>query len=706
MKSSYRTCVTSPIRDELTLKTYFFQQNPNSLHYISRMGPSLIVVTKRLILGSPLEPIARNLLARLRSLKRSNRLKNWEISKSGANQEYLTSLNQVVASSFAEIGNARNIVVVADISDVTALILMLKNLIHTKNHLTTAVLVNSQAPMDLVEKYRVYRILGSPSNHPIQNAINLIGKRNFERMFYFQNPLVPQGNFIEECAVGSVYSGKIVDMNQRVVCGGKEFDSYGQIQNSQEGVSEFSPEVLYCRQVNAIDLQFFSISPTLIKLFLEGYSVSTDLELAISYFLMREGVEISFNPFIQFICLSTPQTERVQKAWDQTLSSHKIRRDIQSLLRRKSLQQNDLIKVVFVEAGVPKPDRDAASVTHLWYLRVMRALGFEIVYISAFSEEVQESYSEILYRMGIKIISAISPSDLQNRVKEELSTNGVLFVCRALLGSHLIPVVKSSTSEVKIVFNTVDLDFLRNERLAIETRDSKRLDESLVAQFEEIELVSLADETLVVSSFEQELLQRELPSKSIRHVHLPYVVSDNKPSFRETSSVIFVGGFNHKPNYDSVLYLIREIWPHVRELDPEINLRIVGSDTPKQITILDNPSQGINVLGFVDDIEGLIQTSRISVAPLLYGAGAKGKVLQALSLGIPVIGTKVAAEGMGLIDGFTITLGEEPKYFAKSIVDLYRNQKRWESLQENGMAFVKSEHSPEGLIKLFNEILR
>jgi len=670
------------------------------------MRPILILVTKRLILGSALEPLARNLLARLRSHKRSNRLKNLENSKSSINQEYLTSLNQVAASSFAKIQNARNIIVVATTSDVTALNLMLKSLIQTKNHITTAVLVNSQTPKELVKKYHLYPFLGSPSNHPIQNAIDLIGERSFETMFYFQNPLVPQGDFMKECVVGSVHSGKIVDLSQRVVCGGQEFSSFGQINNSYQGVSEFSQDVSYCRLVNAIDLQFFSISRELVKSFLDNYSELTDLELAISLFLMQEGVEIQFNPFVKFISLSTIQTKQLSRPWDQTLSSHKVQREIQSYLRRKSLQQKNSIKVVFVEVGIPKPDRDAASVTHLWYLKTMRALGFEIVYISAFSEEPQAPYSELLYRMGIKIISAHSPSDLQNRVKEELSSNGVLFVCRALLGSHLIPVVKSRTAEVKIVFNTVDLDFLRNERLAIVTRDGKRLDESLIAQFEEINLVSLADETLVVSSFEQELLQKELPSKSIRHVRLPYVVRDSKPSFRETSSVIFAGGFNHKPNYDSVLYLIREIWPHVQELDSGIELRIVGSDTPKEIMSLDNPGQGIHVLGFIDDLEGLIQTSRISLAPLLYGAGAKGKVLQALSLGIPVIGTKVAAEGMGLIDGFTITIAEEPKHFAKSIVDLYNNQKRWESLQDNGMTFVKSEHSPEGLIKLFDEILR
>lgn len=670
------------------------------------MKPSLLLLTKRLILGSALEPFARNFLGKYRSFKRSSRLKNLENSKSSINQDYFASLNQITPSYFSKIENARNVIVVATISDVTVLKLMLKSLIKTKKHLTTAILVNSQAPKELVEKYHLYQFLSSPRKTPIQDAIDLIGERSFETLFYFQNPLVPQCDFMEECVEGLVHSGKILDLNQRVVCAGQEFNAFGQVLNSHQGISEFSQDVSYCRPVNAIDLQFFSISWELLKSFLENYSEHTDLELAISLFLMQKGVEIQYNPFMNFISLSTIQIKQLDRSWDRTLSSHELQRNIQSHLRRKSLEQKNLIKIIFVEVGIPKPDKDAASVTHLWYLKTMKALGFEIVYISAFSEEPQQHYSALLYRMGIKIVSTHSPTDLQNRVKEELGTNGVLFVCRALLASHLIPVVKSRTDDVKIVFNTVDLDFLRNERLAVLTRDAKRLGESLVAQFEEINLVRMADETLVVSSFEKELLQKELPSKSIRHVRLPYVVRDTKPSFQETNSVIFAGGFNHKPNYDSVLYLVREIWPHVRELDSGIELRIVGSDTPEEILSLHNPVQGIHVLGFVEDLEGLVQTSRISVAPLLYGAGAKGKVLQALSLGIPVIGTKVAAEGMGLIDGFTITLAEEPKQFAKNIVDLYGDQKRWESLQDNGMTFVKSEHSPEGLIRLFDEILR
>ena len=221
-----------------------------------------------------------------------------------------------------------------------------------------------------------------------------------------------------------------------------------------------------------------------------------------------------------------------------------------------------------------------------------------------------------------------------------------------------------------------------------------------------MELVSLADETLVVSSFEKELLSREFPSKSIHHVRLPYLASEYRPSFQETSSVIFVGGFNHKPNYHAALYLIREIWPLVRELDPRINLRVVGSDIPKEILRLEDPSNGINILGFVPDLDELIQTSRISVAPLIFGAGAKGKVLQSLSLGIPVIGTKIAAEGMGLIDGLTIIVSENPRDFAQNIVDLYGNQEQWEFLQNNSMKFVRAEHSPESIYRLFDEILR
>ena len=670
------------------------------------MRASLILATKKLILDSALEPITRKLIARSRSKKISMRSKKNESLRRRHNQEFLSNLDQVEASNFAELGTADNIIVVADLSDINSLTLMLKSLILNGGNLTSAILVNSLTPPDLMQKYRLYPILGSPINNLLQNVIDSIGKRPFKTLYYFQNSLVPLSNFLEECVAGSVYSGKILDLNQKVICAGNDFNSFGKIQNYHQGISEPSPEVTYCRKVTAVDLKFLAISKELIESFLESYPVLIDLELAISYFLMQKGVKISYNPFVKFLRLQEMQTELQSSTWDQKLSSHRLHSEIQSQLRMGSPHERGAVRVVFVEAGIPKPDRDAASVTHLWYLRMMYELGLDIVYISAFSGELEESYCEPLYRMGIKVLRADSPSELQSRVNEELSTNAVLFVCRALIGSHVIPVVKKNRTEVKIIFNTVDLDFLRNERLAVEMRDESKLDESLIAQSGELELVKLADETLVVSSFEQGLLSREFPSKSIRHVRLPYLVSEHRPSFLETNSVIFVGGFNHRPNYHSVLYLIREIWPHVRELDPRISLRIVGSDTPKEILSLNDPAQGINILGFVPDLDELIQNSRISVAPLLYGAGVKGKVLHSLSLGIPVIGTKIAVEGMGLIHGLTITVGENPRDFAKSIVDLYSNQELWESLQENSMKFVRSEHSPDKILQLFNEILR
>ena len=670
------------------------------------MRARLILDIKNLIRGSALEPIARRLIARCRSHRLSKNSKKNESLKSSLDQEYLRNLDQVVDRRFAELQTARDIIVVTEISDVTSLTLMLKSLILTGDHLTSAFLVNSQTPPNLMEKFRLHPILVSPGKNLMQNVMDSIGQGSFKTLYFFKNSLVPLGNFLEECVPGSVYSGRILDLNQKVVCAGKDFNSYGQIQSYHEGVSGFSPEVTYCRIVDAVDLKFLSISRELIEGFLASFSAPIDLELAISHFLMQKGIRIEYSPFLKFLEVQGTHIESPDTTWDRKLASHRVQVEIQSLLRKRSLQKDEVARIVFVEAGIPKPDRDAASVTHLWYLRILHALGFKIVYISAFSGDLQESYCAPLYRMGIKVTRADSPSELQNRVKEELDTNSVLFVCRALIGSHVIPVVKKNSPEVKIIFNTVDLDFLRNERFAIETRDVSKLDDSLIMQFSELELVNLADETLVVSSYEQELLSREYPSKSIHHVRLPYLVSEYKPSFLETNSVVFVGGFNHKPNLHAALHLIREIWPHVRELDASINLRIVGSDIPKEILSLEDPSNGINLLGFVPDLDRLIQTSRISVAPLLFGAGAKGKVLQSLSLGIPVIGTKIAAEGMGLIDGLTITVSENPRDFAKNIVDLYSNQERWEFLQENSMKFVRSEHSPESISRLFDEILR
>jgi O-antigen biosynthesis protein len=158
------------------------------------------------------------------------------------------------------------------------------------------------------------------------------------------------------------------------------------------------------------------------------------------------------------------------------------------------------------------------------------------------------------------------------------------------------------------------------------------------------------------------------------------------------SGLLFVGGFQHPPNLDAVLWFVHDIWPRILSQDREMVLRIVGSDLSEGIvSVLKQP--GVEVLGYVPDLTGLFAYSRMSVAPLRYGAGVKGKVGQSIAFGLPVVTTKIGAEGMALEDGKHILIADEPEEFAAAVLRLATDDELWRRLQANGRDFIADSQS-------------
>ena len=151
---------------------------------------------------------------------------------------------------------------------------------------------------------------------------------------------------------------------------------------------------------------------------------------------------------------------------------------------------------------------------------------------------------------------------------------------------------------------------------------------------------------------------------------------------------MFVGGFQHPPNIDAVEYYGNEIWPLVRAARPEAETIIIGSRMPDSLKKW-GVQQGLTMLGFVEDLTPHYEQCRLAIAPLRYGAGVKGKVNQALSFGLPVVGSPAAVEGMGLIHGESVLSASTPRAFADSILAAYDDAELWQSLSANGRASLE-----------------
>ena len=175
-------------------------------------------------------------------------------------------------------------------------------------------------------------------------------------------------------------------------------------------------------------------------------------------------------------------------------------------------------------------------------------------------------------------------------------------------------------------------------------------------------------------------------------------------SFAARSGIVFVGSYQHAPNVDAVIYFVEKIWPLIRRQLRGAAFRIVGSGMTPEVQAL--AGEGIEIVGFVDDLDSVLAQARVAVAPLRYGAGLKGKILSALLAGLPTVSTEIGVEGFGLHPGTEILVAEDPHEFADAVVRLYTDEHAWTLLSRNGLEFAQKNFSFDRSREMFRQLLR
>jgi glycosyltransferase involved in cell wall biosynthesis len=170
-------------------------------------------------------------------------------------------------------------------------------------------------------------------------------------------------------------------------------------------------------------------------------------------------------------------------------------------------------------------------------------------------------------------------------------------------------------------------------------------------------------------------------------------VHPSKVPFELRSGLLFIGGFNHAPNTDGVIWFVSEILPRIHQRLPDVVLRVVGSKMPPEVYELANDH--VICEGFVEDVAPLLQNTRVSIAPLRYGSGVKGKVNQAMSFGVPCVATSIAVEGVEAKDGVEILVADTEEAFADSIVRLYTNENLWREVSRESVESLERNFSME-----------
>lgn len=349
-------------------------------------------------------------------------------------------------------------------------------------------------------------------------------------------------------------------------------------------------------------------------------------------------------------------------------------------------------KIVVLDAFLPKPDRDSGSADAFWHLMIFLSLGFQVTFIPAYEDLGATSYVDALRRRGIRVRAADETHDTFETLMEEAADASIVMLSRFPVANDIPDKLRKTHQNTKIIFNTVDLHFLREERAARLANDDHAIAAAAETKRLELGIMRQCDATLVVSAAERELLASEGLASSVHHIAIPRVARRPDTDFEQRDGIIFVGSFDHQPNRDAVTYLLDQVWPLVRQERRDLKLTIVGSNVTPELKARHDPEVGVHVVGYVADLEPVLAKARVSIAPLRYGAGVKGKVVSSLMHGLPCVMTRIASEGLDLRDDEDCLIADTPWALARALIRLHEDPVLWQRLAINGYAAVAERH--------------
>ncbi len=282
-------------------------------------------------------------------------------------------------------------------------------------------------------------------------------------------------------------------------------------------------------------------------------------------------------------------------------------------------------------------------------------------------------------------------------LSENLGFINSIYIHRPHIADKYLFRIKEIRPESRVVYFGHDLHFLRVQREAEVSRDSDELSRQADQwQQTEFKIMRAADLSLFPAEYEAAKVREMDPSVQVDHIPLYWfndAAIDPPGGLIPGQNILFVGGFGHPPNRDGLLWFLDTIWPGILEKSPETKLTIIGSKCPQSIKQLQNVH--IQVLGEVSDavLEDAYRKARVAIVPLRYGAGIKGKVLEAMSKGVPVCTTPVGVEGLPDHDKAYFLATESESQFVDNVLTLLQDGQRVDELRSTALDVLRKHFS-------------
>ena len=265
-----------------------------------------------------------------------------------------------------------------------------------------------------------------------------------------------------------------------------------------------------------------------------------------------------------------------------------------------------------------------------------------------------------------------------------------VYITRYNIAGYVLPAVREYTN-AKVIFNNADLHFLREMRAAL-SAGSTDLSGPKATRERELAVMQEVDAILSYNETEHEIIA----SHTMRADNIfkcPWVLEDHRSdhAYSERDGIAFLGGFGHPPNREALEFFVESVVPLLRKSGHRIPLRIYGSNFPDELEHI--AADDIQIVGFAESLDDVFHNCRVFVAPLLSGAGIKGKVLDSVAYGVPTVLSPVAAEATGLIDGISTLVANTPQQWAEHILRLYNDEQVWRNMQKASSQLLESEYS-------------
>lgn len=358
-------------------------------------------------------------------------------------------------------------------------------------------------------------------------------------------------------------------------------------------------------------------------------------------------------------------------------------------------QMQSLLIIGFVW---PEPNSSAAGGRMLQLISLFKEMGFQVTFASAAQDS---EFMVDLESLGVDKKSIVLNSSSFDGFVKELNPSVVLFD-RFMIEEQFGWRVAENCPDALRILDTEDLHCLRLARQkAFKDKRVFQTQDLLVEEVAKREIASIlrCDLSLMISEYEMELLKTTFRIDNALLYYLPLLLEasaipdlDRLPSFEERLDFVFIGNFLHEPNWNAVQYLKEEMWTRIRKQLPTAVLNVYGAYPSQKVLQLHNVKDGFLIKGRAENANEVVKQARVVLAPLRFGAGIKGKLLEAMQCGTPSVTTAIGAESMQGNLAWNGFVEDVPELLADKAVQLYQDENLWVEAQENGVAIIKQRY--------------